>query len=441
MGRRPPLAYLAWVMVTRTLPRALDAGHAQGQDLKADGETPARSILMVAPSWPYPPTWGFAMRVYQLARHLSRRHRVTLLTYAGGNRSGEDIRPAAWYSAAEWVPLPRSVNGRGRRGAQAASLLSTRSYHMGHLRSDAMARAVEKALAGGRFDLVQVESSQMSPALRDSDVPVVLDEHNVEFKLLGRLAAMESSAARRAFGRLESAKARREEARAWSRADGVVFTSQTDLAVMRRMAPERRGCVVPNAVDVDHFVPGSEDPDPDTVVFTGSINYRPNTDAVEWFDAQVLPHLRRLRPAARFVVVGQGAPEWLVRNAPAGVEFTGAVDDVRPHVARASVVVAPLRSGSGTRLKILEGLAMGKPVVTTGIGCEGIRVVDGEHVCVADEPQHFAEQVARLMVDRGAAQDLGRRGRALVEGQYSWDVAGRRLEQFHTELIGKETMV
>jgi len=304
-----------------------------------------------------------------------------------------------------------------------------------------MSGALTDMLRRNRFDVVQIESSQMAPLIPDAGVPVVLDEHNVEFMLLARLSAMEASPARRTFGRLEAFKARREELSAWAAADGIVFTSQPDLAVMRRLAPESRGCVVPNGVDVEYFQPRGEDVDADTVVFTGSINYRPNTDAVDHFIRQVFPAVRRRRPSARFIVVGQGAPDWLVRSAPTGVEFTGPVDDVRPHVARASVVVAPLRSGSGTRLKILEALAMAKPVVSTRIGCEGIAVVDGDHLCVADDPEDFAANVVRLMSDRKVAREMGRRGRTLVESSYSWDVVGRRLEKFHSELIGKETRV
>ena len=379
------------------------------------------------------------MRVYQLARHLSKKHRVSLLTYASGNRSGDDRSAAAWYATSRFVPAPRA--SRSRRTSQAASVVSPRSYHMGHLRSRAMSLAVADMVRRNSFDVVQVESSQMAALVPEVDVPVALDEHNVEFMLLRRLSAMETSLPRKAFGRLEALKARREELWAWGAADGVIFTSQPDLAVMRRLAPESRGCVVPNGVDTDHFQPRGGDIDADTVVFTGSINYRPNTDAVDHFARHVFPALRRSRPSARFVVVGQGAPEWLVKSVPSGVEFTGPVEDVRPFLERASVVVAPLRSGSGTRLKILEALAMAKPVVSTNLGCEGIAVVDGEHLRVADDPDEFANQIVRLMSDRKLATELGLCGRALVESHYSWDVAGRRLEQFHSELIGKETKV
>ncbi len=379
------------------------------------------------------------MRVYQLARQLSARHHVTLLTYAGGNATGEDRRHASWFEAAEVVPKPRAH--RFKRRAQLASVLTPRSYHLGNLRSGEMRRAIGRLLHGRSFDLVQVESSQMAAMIPESDAPVVLDEHNVEFMLLARIARTEPGLARRWFGRLEAIKARREEVAAWSRADGVVFTSASDLSVMHRIDPGKRARVVANGVDVDHFTPSAEPVDPSVIVFTGSINYRPNTDAVDYFNRQVFPSVRRLRPSARFIVVGQGAPSWLLQNAPAGVEFTGQVEDVRPYLARASVVVAPLRSGSGTRLKILEALAMAKPVVTTAIGCEGLAVGDGEHVCVADEPELFAERIVGLMSDGEFAAELGNRGRELVVRDYSWGVAGRRLEQFHTQLIGKETRV
>jgi len=127
--------------------------------------------------------------------------------------------------------------------------------------------------------------------------------------------------------------------------------------------------------------------------------------------------------------------------AGADVEFTGRVDDVRVPLSKAAVVVAPLRAGSGTRLKILEALAMGRPVVTTSIGCEGLSVTGGEHLEVADDPDTFAQKTARLMSDADAAGELGRRGRQLVEREYSWEVVARRLEEFHTQFIRKETRV
>jgi sugar transferase (PEP-CTERM/EpsH1 system associated) len=405
-----------------------------GQDGR---DAPTRSILLVAPSWPHPPTWGFAMRVYNLAKHLATRHRVSLLAYGDAETASTEGRSV--FESVEFVRPPGSV--ASKRRAQARSLWSSHSHHLGGLRTHEMETALEKLLSQRAFDVVQVESSQMGLCPSTTGVPIVLDEHNVEYLLLERLAAAESSLARKTFGRLEAAKARREEIRAWTRCDGSIFTSPADLAVMRAVLPDKPACVVPNGVDLDYFKPVSEPAGSHTIVFTGAINYRPNTDAVAYFVRDVMPRLRRLQPSAKFVVVGQGAPEWLVRLGGPDVEFTGAVGDVRPYLARAAVVVAPLRAGSGTRLKILEAMAMAKPVVTTAIGCEGLDVVDGEHLLVAGDAQVFAEETARLMSDRKRASELGRAARALAERNYSWRAIVQQLEQFHTQLIRKETRV
>ena len=435
MGQPFGLAYLDEHMVGES--RALAAGPGRRDGGASTAGPLSRSILIVTPEWPLPPTWGFAMRVYNLAKQLSARHRVSLLTYGRPNLASE---PGAsiFESVHSVVPPARAAS---KRRAQAASLLSTRSHHMSHLVSDEMASALEKILSRREFDLVQLESSQLGYCADVTRVPTVLDEHNIEFLLLRRLAGAESSPARRMFGYLEAAKAMPEEVRAWNRCNGSVFMSEADLHVMRARVPNKAACVVQNGVDVDYFSPVADEVDPDTIVFTGAINYRPNTDAVAYFIREVFPLLTRLRPSAKLVVVGQGAPDWLVRMQGRNVEFTGAVRDVRPYVARAAVVVAPLRAGSGTRLKILEALAMAKPVVTTTIGCEGLGVADGEHVLVADDPKIFAETTARLMSDPKLACELGRNGRVLAEQDYSWGVIAPRLEQFHSQLINKEIAV
>jgi glycosyltransferase involved in cell wall biosynthesis len=439
MGRELPVTYRAWLMVVESRLTEKDLTARDNRGPRHEGAVPRRSILLVAPSWPHPPTWGFATRVFQLAKQLSRRHQVSLLAYGRGDVAAAQDGFGPIFESVHFVPPPPAL--RSKRRAQASSLLSSSSYHAGALRSPAIKTALEDVLARRTFDLVQIESSQMAFCAPVPGVPTALDEHNIEHLLLRRLADVESSPARKAFGYLEAAKVRVEEARAWEQCDGSVFTSEADLAVFRAARPEKPACAVPNGVDVDYFHATAEEPEPSTVVFTGSINYRPNTDAVAYFVRDVMPRLLRLKPSAKLVVVGQGAPDWLLRMSGPSVEFTGPVSDVRPYLGRAAVVIAPLRVGSGTRLKILEGLAMEKPIVTTSIGCEGLGVVDREHLRVADDPQQFAEDTAQLMSDRKLASELAHNGRALVERDYSWSVIVHRLEQFHSQLISKETRV
>jgi len=303
---------------------------------RMDGGAKSRascSILIVAPQWPHPPTWGFAMRVYQLAKELSSRHRVSLRAYGDEHAP----RAAGVFAQVRLVPWP----GRSQHKllAQLASLGRLGSHHLTGLRSTAMQSALEQMAEREAFDIVQLESSQMNSL---KPVPGACTV---------RLAAIESSPARRAFGQVESLKARRDETAAWRKSTGCVFTSDVDLPQMLQAAPSIPACVVPNGVDLEYFRPSSTTPGEDLIVYTGSINYRPNADGVAYFVREILPKIRRARPGARLLVVGRGAPDWLPRLASEHVEFIGAVEDIRPYLARAAVAVAPIRIGSGTRLR------------------------------------------------------------------------------------------
>jgi glycosyltransferase involved in cell wall biosynthesis len=229
---------------------------------------------------------------------------------------------------------------------------------------------------------------------------------------------------------VEYRKFRREEQRCWKRADGCILTSDREEAILRQYAPQAPTLVVPNGVDVDYFRPSQATPDPDSIVFVGVMHYRPNVDAMLYFIREVMPHLLRQRPQLTLTVIGAKPPEELRRLAGPNVVVTDRVPDTRPYVERAGAFVVPLRMGSGTRLKVLEGLAMGRPVISTSLGCEGIDAVDGQHLLVADQPAEFAHSVLRVLDDPALAARLGRQGRALVEERYSWASVLGQLEAF-----------
>ena len=398
------------------------------------GATDARRrILLICPEPPAPPTWGFALRVYHLGRELARHHDVTLLTYDRGDPT-RDWRHLEELFRVRRVEVPSSAHGKRR--TQLRSLLSRRSYHLGSLRTGAMQRAIDELTAGERFDVIQVESSQMSGFDFPSGPTLVLDEHNVEHDLMRRVASVESSWLRRVYQGMEQRKVRDEEIAAWRLADGCTVTSVQDERTVREAAPATPTRVITNGVDLEHFAPIPGAVAPDSIVFVGSINYRPNTDAVLHFATRILPLVRRARPAATFAVVGQGAPAAVRRLEGPGIRILGGVPDVRPHLADAAVVVVPLRMGGGTRLKVLEGLAMGKALVSTSLGCEGIDVEDGRHLLVADSPEQFAEAVVGLMADAELRRELGAAGRVLVERRYGWATAAAELEAFHRQLSG-----
>ncbi|MBV9357802.1 MAG: glycosyltransferase [Chloroflexi bacterium] len=395
-------------------------------------ETERLRVLIVTPSLPYPLIWGFGIRVYQIIKYLAERHHVSVLAYAGPDDQAR-IAALRETGAAIYPVIRNEPSTRAKRRAQITSLLSPASFQKQSLDSAGMQAAIDHLLSTQKFDIIQVESSQMSAFNFRSAAPVLVDEHNIEYELLYRTFQTERSPVRKVYNWVEFQKFRREEMRSWQQAAGCILTSEREEDILRGHVPQVPTLVVPNGVDVDNFSPMPVAPDAESIVFLGVMHYRPNVDAALYFAREILPHILQVRPNAKFTIVGGGPPEELRRLVGPNIEVTGRVADTRPYVSRAGAFVVPLRMGSGTRLKVLEGLAMGRPLVSTSLGCEGIAAVDGEHLLIADEPRHFAWSVLRLLDDTELAARLGRRGRTLVEDCYSWPSVLGRLETFMHE--------
>jgi glycosyltransferase involved in cell wall biosynthesis len=216
----------------------------------------------------------------------------------------------------------------------------------------------------------------------------------------------------------------------------VVAVSEVDRDALLRLDPALDVTVVPNGVDLEFNRPGAVPPQPEmgarALVFTGKMDYRPNIDAVTWFADAVFPIIRQSAPAARFFIVGQQPhPRVAALAERPGVIVTGRVPDTRPYIAGASVYIIPLRIGGGTRLKVLEAMAMGQAIVSTRLGCDGFPFTDGAEVAFGDTPAEFAQQVLDLFADRARAEEMGRRARAFVEAHYGWDALVPRLEALY----------
>lgn len=387
--------------------------------------------------FPFPPRSGFATRVYQLARQLAARHSVTLLSYAhpdeqeGVAALGEQLQVYAVHHS--------EVSVRRKRTAQALSMASTRPFSCRAVYSRRMQAAISDLCSGGAVDIVQLESSLLCTFGVAEGPRVVLDEHNIEYEVFQRMCEGERSLPRRAFNRAEHLRFRRFEQRWWSRVDGCVVTSERELPVVRARAPDTPVAVVPNAVDVHYFRPAPDETEPFTLVFNGILTYRPNLDAALWLVDEVWPHVLRRCPSARLTIVGRADAADVRRLLRPGVVATGEVPDIRPYLRRAAVVGVPVRIGGGTRLKVVEGLAMGKAMVSTSLGCEGIDVCDGQHLLIGDSAQAFATKVVELFEDPGARAALGQAGRSLIEREYSWELAGDRLEALYRHIVQHES--
>jgi polysaccharide biosynthesis protein PslH len=402
-------------------------------------------ILSVSPFPPSPPTFGAQRRIQGLLASLARRHDVDAIALAPPNMDAGAAERAMREYCREVVVLPSGATTEGlhKRLLQVRSLVSRRSYERRHFSVPALQQALDRQLTTCTYDIVAVEFFFMSHfrfrrAPAGSRPPkVVLDEHNIEYDLARQQTGLGRGLGRHVHNTLNWRKVRREEIAAWREADGVAFTSAPDDERARSIVPALRSRVVPNAVDVEFFRPRPTDPPADstTIVFFGTFNYFPNRDGVLFFLREVWPRLASSHPQARVKIIGADPPPEVRSFQGPRVDLAGLVDDVRPHLAGAAVAIAPLLIGGGTRLKIVEAMAMAKPVVSTSLGAEGIAATPGREILLADSPQDFAAALGRLLDDGAMRASMGRAARTLVEKQYSWDAVALGLEKFFRDLL------
>jgi sugar transferase (PEP-CTERM/EpsH1 system associated) len=386
-------------------------------------------ILIVTPSLPYPPSWGFGIRVYQIVRYLAARHQVTLIAQAEPHE--EDKVEALRGTGARVHAVVRDSRPiSAKRASQLISLFAPTSYQRRGLQSHEMQSTLDRVLTEESFDIIQIESSQLSGFRFHGNTPLIIDEHNIEYELLYRTYTTERSPLRKVYNLAEFIKFRNEEQRSWKQADGCILTSDREEAILRKISPRTPTTVVPNGVDTDFFQPSPVPRGSASMVFVGVMHYRPNVDAAMYFAREILPTIVRQRPTAKFVIVGGGAPEELTRIAGPNLILTGVVPDTRPYLRDAGVVVVPMRMGSGTRLKVLEGMAVGRPLISTSLGYEGILAEHEKHLLVADDASTFAGAVVRALSDHQLADRLAAGGRELVEQRYAWTSVLQRLEAF-----------
>ena len=325
----------------------------------------------------------------------------------------------------------------GKRVVQGLTIASSRPYYCREVHSKGMQEAIDDLCSTERFDVIQLESTFLCTFRFPVNTRLVIDEHNIESELFQRMSAGERSLPRRVFNRVEHARFRRFERAWWKRADACVVTSEREVETVRTSAPDTPVAVVPNAVDLDYFAPSNTPAEPHTVIFSGTLNYRPNLDAARYLIADIWPLVRQRYPNARLTLTGSHDGVDILPLTRPGVRLLGEVPDIRPYISGAAAVAVPIRIGGGTRLKVLEALAMGKATVSTAAGCEGVAVRDGEHLMIADEASGFASRIFEVFENPGLRDALGQAGRHLIETRYSWALAGARLESLHQQITGK----
>ena len=372
-------------------------------------------ILLVTITSPWPPTNGQRIRNCSIIRALCEDgHEVSLISFQ--EQSGESPKsPKTWCGDIVWVPRPRGYSGNNYLGRLWA-LLAGLPFGVVRFRSREMTAAVTRRLSAGNIDALICDDVYVIANVADCHgIPLLLNKASIVFEEAARYAAHSQNVAVRAYVFVESRLLRRWEVRSCNRANLLLTCSDRDRRVLQRLEVNTNSFVVPNALDLRDYEAYSGD-DGRTVMFTGAMDWYPNQDAVSFFVAAIWPALQRLVPHTEFLVVGRNPPSSLRRSlATQGrIRFTGTVPDIRPVLKQAAVCVVPLRIGSGTRIKILEAAAMGKAIVSTSVGAEGLEFENGREIIIADRPQEFAEAVAHLLENRKLRDQMGQAARRRV---------------------------
>ncbi len=399
-------------------------------------------MLFICQTLPYPPDGGVNIRTFNILKILANRFDIdALFFFRRAERSStaavvaglDGLRSFAKVAA---FPIPQEHRRTRLVWDHLRSVGRHEPYTRYTYESGRFHRALRECVTAVRYDLVHVDSLDLAaylPLVRH--LPVVLTHHNVESELLKRRATTLTNPLARAYLAVQGGWLRDTEQKWCPEVALNLTTSQTDLEKLSSIAPTARFAVVPNGVDTETFRPSADHVE-GGVVFVGGTNWFPNRDALDHFCEDILPELRALgvEPPVRWV--GRASPEDRDDySARYSVDLTGYVDDIRPLVARAACYVVPLRVGGGTRLKILDAWAMGKAVVSTSIGCEGLEAHDGENILIRDSPADFARAIKHVLEDNALRTRLGSAARRTAEDTYSWTVVGRDLHRHYDRVI------
>jgi polysaccharide biosynthesis protein PslH len=365
---------------------------------------------------------GGKIRSYNILRHLAKHHEVTYLSYYSGVRdSAYETSIIQHFPAAHIIHIPASESTLSQYLDYIRRLPSAAPYAVTKFTHSQVQRTVTQWLAENRFDVAVCDF--LSASLNFPErfaIPCVLFQHNVETVLWRRMAEKEKAPWRKIAYHLEAAKMGMYEKSTIERFQHVIAVSECDRDEMLKMKPDCQITVVPTGVDTEQYrvVPPASS-NPPVVVFTGSMDWEPNIDAVEYFCQQIWPSILKEFTNARFQIVGRAPHPRVRRLESLSIEVTGKVPSVIDYLRAATVVVVPLRIGGGTRLKIFEAMAMGKAVVSTSIGAEGLDVASGRDLLIADSPEDFSNSAIQLLRDRNLRRSY-EQAAATLAARYDW---------------------
>lgn len=392
-------------------------------------------ILFLCHRFPLPADGGGKIRALNIVRHLKRAgHDVTLCSLVRSDLEAEGVRRME----GEGVRVAAvRVSEKRQQLRMLASLATRQPFSFAYFRSPALQRRIDGLLAAERFDLIVAHSSSMAPYVIDRhETPRIMDFADMDSRKWRDYARHKSPFTAPLFA-IEAGKVERWERDTARRFDRCTVISLNELESLREIEPNARAEWFPNGVDLEYFAPPADGTyDPEQVAFVGRMDYFPNAEAVQWFCREVWPALRASRPSAKFKIIGASPPPSVreLERLP-GVEVTGFVPDVRPHLARAAVTVAPLEIARGLQNKVLESMALGVPVVASRRVASGLGPANGSPLLVAESADDYASLLLSMLVSGSAREAASRGSRAYVEARFSWEHALAELDRTIEALV------
>jgi polysaccharide biosynthesis protein PslH len=402
-------------------------------------------ILWLKTELLHPVDKGGKIRSYHLLKQLKTNHEITYLTLDDGASSQDAVESASEYCH-ELIRIPHATREKFSAGFYAelaANMTSSLPYAIRKYKSTQMTGAIGEATKKTRFDVIICDF--LAPAVNLPAVPgapVALFQHNVEAEIWRRHYEVQTNAVKKRYLYWQWRKMQKFERQACQKMDRVIAVSEADSEMMERDYGVAKVYDIPTGVDVDFFKPNSTvTPRPNSLVFTGSMDWLPNEDAINYFTQQILPLIKTSVPDVNITVVGRNPSRKLqeLGQRESSITVTGRVDDVRPYMEVAAAYVVPLRIGGGTRLKIYEALAMEKPTISTTVGAEGLNIDNGEDILLADTPSDFATAVVRVLQEPAFAQQLGSKGAQTVRARYSWNKVAAEFDSICNSINHKDT--
>ena len=398
-------------------------------------------LLFLSQTLPYPPDGGVKIRTFNILKILASAYDITALCFYRAPKSkrpldlSANVEALSRFGRIEAFEIPQEHDRARLVADHARSVITHRSYTVASYDSARYRRRLHTLLATEHFDMVHADSLDLSGYFPMLDgLPLACTHHDVQSSLLSRRAEQERSVFRRLYVAHQSRLMLREE-RQWCPRVGLnVTVSEVDRSLLEMIAPDGTYAVVPNGVNVHSFRPEEASDRHEGIVFVGGSGWFPNLDAMEFFAAEILPRIRTQLPGVTATWAGRSSPAQQRAFGQRGLVVTGYLPDIRPTVQQAACYVVPIRVGGGTRIKILDAWAMGKAVVSTSVGCEGLAARDGENILIRDDPESFAAATVQVLQDEGLRRTLGAAARRTAEEIYDWDVIGRGLLRAYDEL-------